>query len=192
MPFKKKKKRKVSLYRPHGKTRTSQSFVPLCATAMSISVSFKSDCPSRFVHGRRASIPLLDSVRNRRAECHIESRVIPADDPHTPPLFEGFLQSLQTQLNLAHKHPITPFIPSQLAYGIEDGVTDHHSPRHPRSSPTWTLTCQHLPISPLRQRELALCRCRHDVDDARNFFVTRRHGSMKSFARRTIEAAGPS
>ena len=95
MPFKKKKKRKISMYRPHGKTRARQSFVPPCAKAMPISVSFKSDCTSRFVHRRRASMLVLESVRIRRRECHLESRVIPADDSHTLPLVEEFLQSLQ-------------------------------------------------------------------------------------------------
>ena len=59
--------------------------VPPCAKAVPISVSFKSDYTSRFVHGRRASILILESIRNRQAECHLESRVIPAL-PHTPTL----------------------------------------------------------------------------------------------------------
>ena len=121
-----KKKRKNSLYRPHGKTRTRQSFVPPCAKAMPISVSFKSGCTSRFVHCRRASILVFESIRNRQAECHLESRVIPADDSRKLPLFEKFLQSLPLQgglrLNLAHRHPITPISHSQLDQDIKDIV----------------------------------------------------------------------
>ena len=30
------------------------------------------------------------------------------------------------------------------------------------ASPTWILTCQHLSISPSRQREVAQCRCRQE------------------------------
>ena len=105
-------------------------------------------CPSLY----RSSLPaLLDLCRNRHAECHLESRDIPADDSHTLPFFEEFLQSLQPQggphLNLAHRHPITPVFnhPARIWHRRRCPTTHHHSPRHPRSSPTWTLTCQHLP-----------------------------------------------
>ena len=84
---------------------------------MLISVSFKSDYASRFVRG---------SIRNRRAQCHPESRVIKTDDSHTLQLFEEFLQPPQPQgglrLNLAQRHPITPIFSSQLHQGIKDGV----------------------------------------------------------------------
>ena len=131
-----------------------------CAKTVSISVSFKSDCATRFVRGKRTSILVLESIRNRLAECHLESRVIPADDSHTLPLFEEFLQSLQPQgglrLSLEHRHPITPIFPqpARLWHRRRCPTTHHHSPRHPRSSPTWTLTCQHLCISSSRQRKL--------------------------------------
>ena len=96
---------------------------PLCAKAMPISVSFKSSCISRFVHSRRASILVLESIRDQQAECHPESRVNPADDSHTLPPCEEFLQSLQLQgglrLNLAHRHPITPMSPSQFDQGTK-------------------------------------------------------------------------
>ena len=49
---------------------------------------------------------VFESIRNRRAECHIASHVIPADDTHALPLFKEFLQSPQLQgglrLDLAH------------------------------------------------------------------------------------------
>ena len=111
--------KKTSLYCPQGKD------TPLCHLTPR---PFKSDCPSRFVHGRRASILVLESVRNRRAECHLESRVIPADDSHTLPIFEEFLQSLQPQgglrLNLAHRHPSIARLPLPTL------------PRHQRQCPS--------------------------------------------------------
>ena len=74
----------------------------------------------RFVHGRQASILVLESLRSRRAECHLRSRAIPADDSHALPFFEEILESSQTQgslrLNLAHRHPIsTIFTSSPMA-----------------------------------------------------------------------------
>ena len=81
---------------------------------------------SRFVHGRQASILVLESLRSRRAECHLRSRVIPADDSHALPFFEEILESSQTQgnlrLNLAHRHPISTIFSSQLTCGIKDDV----------------------------------------------------------------------
>ena len=68
---------------------------------------------------------VVESIRNRRAECHIASRVIPADDSHTLPFFEEFLQSPQPQgglrLDLAHRHPASP-VSCQLYQGIKDDV----------------------------------------------------------------------
>ena len=52
---------------------------------------------SRFVHGRQASILVLESLRSRRTECNFRSRVIPADDSHALPFFEEILESSQTQ-----------------------------------------------------------------------------------------------
>ena len=52
--------------------------------------------------------------------------------------------------------------PARMWHRRRCPTTHLHSPRHPRSPPTWTLTCQHLPISPSRKRELALCRCRQE------------------------------
>ena len=78
------------------------------------------------MRGRRASILVLEGIRNRRAACHPESRAIPTDDSHAFPFFEEFLQPPQLQgslrLNLAHRHPITPILPSQIACGIEDDI----------------------------------------------------------------------
>ena len=87
---------------------------------------FKSDCTSRFVHSRRASTLVLESIRNRQAKCHLESRVIPADDSHTVPLFEECLQVASAARRSAPESgaqaPNHAHLPSQLAYGIEDGA----------------------------------------------------------------------
>ena len=68
----------------------TETCVSPCAEAMLISVSFKSDYTSRFLRGRRASILILDGIRNRRAECHLESRVIATNHSHTFPFSKEF------------------------------------------------------------------------------------------------------
>ena len=58
------------------------------------------------------SVLVFESIRNRRAECHIASRVIPADDSYTLPFFEEFLQSPQRSgaqaPSIAHLLPTLP------------------------------------------------------------------------------------
>ena len=166
--------RKISLYRPKRKTRTRQSFLyhskldyssRFARVIHAVQVSFKfclspcagarthldikSDCISRFVHGRRASILVLVSIRNRQAECHLEFHIIPADDSHTLPLFEESLQSLQPQgglrLNLAHRHQSRPSSPASSTkasktvsnsgvYGASDSLFSPSDASCPRST----------------------------------------------------------
>ena len=129
-------RRKNSLYCPQGKGHASH----LCHLTPR---PFKSDYTSRFVQSRRASILVLESIRNRQAECHLESRVISADDSCTLPFFKEFLQSIQLQrglrLNLAHKHPITPISPCQLDQSIKDNV------------PFWRVWCVRLAVLSVRR-----------------------------------------
>ena len=57
------------------------------------------------------TILITESIRNGRAEGHPEPRVIPSDHSHA---FQ--------RLNPAHRHPVTPILPRQLAQGIKDDV----------------------------------------------------------------------
>ena len=104
------------------------------------------------------TILIIEGFRNGRAEGHPEPRVIALDHSHAFPVFEDFLQTPQShgsqRLNTAHTHPVTPILPRQLAQGIEDDVQFQRGAGLrgvPRSSPSWTLACQHLSISPSRQ-----------------------------------------
>ena len=91
------------------------------------------------------TILIIEGICNGRAEGHPEPRVIASDHSHAFPVFEDFFR-----LNTAHTHPVTPSSPDSSP-GRRPIPVRCWAPRRPRSSPSWTLACEHLPISPSRQ-----------------------------------------
>ena len=76
------------------------------------------------------TILIIEGIRNGRqkaTQSRVSSRRI---NSHAFPVFEEVLQTPQPQrsqrLNTAHKHPIPPFHPRQLAQGIKDDVQSQH------------------------------------------------------------------